>query len=237
MRKAVKKYETDVSLSAVNLQRKKRKIGADLIGQTDILQTKRNLCEDRKFNEDEDFGNKCKEFNGARNLSPAIDICSNQSSILTEADGARNLSPAIDICSNQPPIPTEADDVEILETGTIHTSPAIDICSNQLPNPEDYDDVEILELGTNHKDNDITDSNNNGEWKERSEKKERFTKRKNVKKNMKNNKKNEDDKNKKFYRKLIKEVERAFDLGQRKQIQEKIALAPYNKRLVSLMPL
>ena len=96
MRKAIEKQEADASLSVVNLQRKKRKIGSDLIGQTDILQTKRNLCEDRKFNEDEDFGNKCKEFNGARNLSPVIDIC-----------------------SNQPPNPVDGDNVEILEPGTI----------------------------------------------------------------------------------------------------------------------
>ena len=113
MRKAIEKQEADASLSVVNLQRKKRKIGSDLIEQeadaslsvvnlqrkkrkigSDLIeQTKRNLCEDRKFNEDEDFG---KELNGARNLSPVIDIC-----------------------SNQPPIPTEPDDVEILEPGTI----------------------------------------------------------------------------------------------------------------------
>ena len=90
MRKASKKQEVDASLSLTNLQRKKRKIGSDLLEQN---KTKRNLCEDRKFNEDEDFG---KELNGARNLSPVIDIC-----------------------SNQPPIPTEPDDVEILEPGTI----------------------------------------------------------------------------------------------------------------------
>jgi len=228
MRKAIEKQEVDASLSLTNLQRKKRKIGSDLLEQN---KTKRNLCEDRKFNEDEDFG---KELNGARNLSPVIDIC-----------------------SNQPPNPVDGDDVEILEPGTIHMSPAIDICSNQLPNPVDGDDVEILEPGTIHKDNidnEIADLNNNGEceWNDRKkfyvkkkfilehqlpEKKERFTKRKNVKKNMKNNKKNEVDKNKKFYCKIIKEIEREFDSDQRKQIQKKLALSAYNERLVSLMPL
>ena len=190
MRKASKKQEVDASLSLTNLQRKKRKIGSDLLEQN---KTKRNLCEDRKFNEDEDFG---KELNGARNLSPVIDIC-----------------------SNQPPNPVDGDDVEILEPGTIHK-----------------DNI----------DNDIADLNNNGEceWNDRKkfyvkkkfilehqlpEKKERFTKRKNVKKNMKNNKKNEVDKNKKVYRKIIKEIEREFDSEQRKLIQ--------NERLVSLMPL
>ena len=54
---------------------------------------------------------------------------------------------------------------------------------------------------------------------------------------MKNNKKNEVDKNKKFYRKIIKEIEREFDSDQRKQIQKKLALSAYNERLVSLMPL
>ena len=176
-------------------------LGSDL-EQIDILKTKRNLYQDRKFYEDEDFGkdisniqDKAKELNGARNLNPYL----------------------IDICSDD---------------------------EKDKDNIEDKDNI----------DNEIADLNNNGEceWNDRKkfyvkkkfilehqlpEKKERFTKRKNVKKNMKNNKKNEDAKNKKFYRKLIKEVERAFDLGQRKQIQKKIAEAPNNERLVSLMPL
>ena len=125
--------------------------------------------------------------------------------------------------------------------------------TNQPPNPVDGDDVEILEPGTIHKDNidnEIADLNNNGEreWndrknfyvkknyilehqleKERPEKKERFTKRKNVKKNMKNNKKNEVDKNKKVYRKMFKEIEREFDSEQRRLVQ--------NERMVSLMSL
>ena len=72
---------TNINRKSVITQRKKRKIGSDLLEQIENIKTKRNLYQDRNYYEDKDFGkdisniqDKANELNGARNLNPYLEI-------------------------------------------------------------------------------------------------------------------------------------------------------------------